>query len=157
MNVNQLKKELKKRSKSTNGKKSILTANGKKSILTERLLACLNVPAVSQEEAMKGKKLAKDLQAFHPNATWKELVPNVDAAPEPQRPAHLRDPTVPENEQEPPKLDYDAEWDRPPFIGMSSILKLGARGNPIKNKNGKAEQYKNEVHEKGRANLEWLK
>ena len=74
MNVNQLKKELKKRSKSTNGKKSILTANGKKSILTERLLACLNVPAVSQEEAMKGKKLAKDLQAFHPNAAWRERV-----------------------------------------------------------------------------------
>ena len=69
----------------------------------------------------------------------------------------LRGPTVPENEQEPPKLDFDAEWERPPFIAMSSVLKLGARGNPIKNKNVKAEQYDNEVREKGRANLEWLK
>jgi hypothetical protein len=148
MNVNQLKEQLKKRSKSTNGKKSVLT---------ERLLACLNAPVVSQEEARKGEKLAKDLQAFHPNAAWRELVPNADAVLEPQRPAHLRGPTVPENEQEPPKLDFDAEWERPPFIAMSSVLKLGARGNPIKNKNGKAEQYENEVREKGRANLEWLK
>jgi benzoyl-CoA reductase/2-hydroxyglutaryl-CoA dehydratase subunit BcrC/BadD/HgdB len=50
MNVNQLKEQLKKRSKSTNGKKSVLT---------ERLLACLNAPVVSQEEARKGEKLAK--------------------------------------------------------------------------------------------------
>jgi hypothetical protein len=57
MNVSQLKEELKKRSKSTNGKKSVLT---------ERLLACLNAPVVSQEEARKGEKLAKDLQAFPP-------------------------------------------------------------------------------------------
>jgi hypothetical protein len=73
------------------------------------------------------------------------------------RPAHLKGPTIPENEQEPPKLDFDATWEREPFIAMSKVLKIGLKGNPIKEKNGKAEQYENEIREKGRANTDWLR
>ncbi len=57
---------------------------------------------------------------------------------EPERPSHLRGPTVPEGEAEFKKFDFDEEWDRPPFAAMSEVVKLGVKGKPLK---GKKERY----------------
>jgi hypothetical protein len=134
---------------------------GNKTILTERLLSAINVdgtpalpvPAVTVAPA---PRRSKDLEAFHPDATWRELRHKETPVIEPERPSHLRGPTVPEGEAEFKKFDFDEEWDRPPFAAMSEVVKLGVKGKPLKGKKGEV-LYEKEVRKKGRANLDWIK
>jgi hypothetical protein len=75
---------------------------------------------------------------------------------EPQRPSHLRVPTIPDDEEEYRKFDFEESWDRPPLTGMSKVVKLGARGQQLKGKKGEV-LHESEVRTAGRANLEWMK
>ncbi len=67
---------------------------------------------------------------------------------EPQKATHLRGPTIPADEDEYHKFDFEESWDRPPFTAMSMVIKIGSRGYPLKGKKGET-LYENEVRTEG--------
>ncbi len=159
MTVAQLKQELERRK---------LSKSGVKNVLVQRLLSAQNAPpppppqninvttdSRSNTIADEANHRSKDLQVFHPNARWRELM-HSGSCQEPERPANLRGPSVPLDESEFKKFNFDEEWDRPPFTGMSKVIKMGSRGHPLVGKKGET-LYGDEVRKEGRANYAWLK
>jgi hypothetical protein len=150
MTVNQLKDELAKRK---------LSKNGVKATLQQRLIGAMttlpNTAIESADDAEGPQTAAAVIEGFDPSAKWRELVHNEVPVEEPTRPNYLRGPTVPTNEDEFPKFNFDETWDRPPFSAMSEVVKLGQRQQPLKDRRGKV-LYEKEIRTEGRANLQWL-
>jgi hypothetical protein len=158
MTVAQLKTELEKRNKTKSGTKPILVA---------RLIEAITNPPPNHEsnpnvgappqqlQQPQQQRAPRDLEAYAPSAKWKVLMHKDTPCIEPQRASYLRGPTIPADEDEYRKFDFEESWDRPPFTAMSKVIKIGIRGNPLKGKKGET-LYENEVRTEGRANLEWL-
>jgi hypothetical protein len=146
MTVNQLKEELGKRK---------LSKNGVKGALQQRLLARINAPIFNESEAQHEPPQTALIEGFDPSATWRELIHNENPVDEPTRPNHLRGPSVPQNEDEFHKFNFDETWERPPFTAMSQVVKLGQRGQPLKDRRGQT-LYEKDIRKEGRANVQWL-
>jgi hypothetical protein len=50
---------------------------------------------------------------------------------------NLVGPTVPTEEAEAPKYNFDEVFDRPPFTAVSPIVKHTSRGKPVSDRQGK--------------------
>jgi hypothetical protein len=146
MTVNQLKEELGKRK---------LSKNGVKGALHQHLLARINAPVSNESEAQHEPPQTALIEGFDPSATWRELIHNENPVDEPTRPNHLRGPSVPQNEDEFQKFNFDETWEHPPFTAMSQVVKLGQRGQPLKDRRGQT-LYEKEIRKEGRANVQWL-
>ena len=68
---------------------------------------------------------------------------------------NLKETTVPKDEEEFRKFDYEETFDRPPFTAVSPVVELNAKGNPKKDSHGRI-LYVNEIRNEGRAKLSWL-
>ncbi len=51
--------------------------------------------------------------------------------------------------------NYNKTLDCPPFTAMSNVVQMTAKGNPMKDRHSTL-QCVSEIHEEGRAKLEWL-
>ena len=142
MTNNELKAELKKRN---------LSQNGKTEILQQRLLSNLIIidDIVEKEDDEDEPNLY-----LPPTARWIELEYTA-LTEEPARPPKPRGATVPRDEEEFKKFNFERTFDHAPFTGMAPERKI-VHGKIVKDRKGK-EVMEQTIRKQGRANPEFLK
>ena len=130
--------ELKLRLRPFHGKKLELAERLKKAMDkgVKRLDSLEEVRAAKANKAKQKKKKNKQMNQmknFPPTATWRELVPNIEAVVEPGNPTFrlVRAPTVPADEVGfvPSKHDFTELFDIPVFHGLKDSFLFDRRGN----------------------------
>jgi hypothetical protein len=163
LNVNDLKKQCKKKG---------LKVAGKKQDLVERLRKAVRNKIPDKTPEGKSKQLIKkkvndeddevdEVKGFAPGAYWKTLTQNPIAVPEPENPEfkNARAPTVPEDEAHiaaPIKYHYDERFDRPVFKGKLKETVMLRNGRAKKTPDGK-DQSREIPYEKGRPDPHFVK
>ncbi len=74
---------------------------------------------------------------FPSTAKWRQLIQNPTPITEPTRPSNMREPTVPDGEDEFKKIDFPDLFDHPPFTEMSEIYETDRNGKVLKDRQGK--------------------
>jgi hypothetical protein len=69
--------------------------------------------------------------------------------------SNLVGPTVPAGEEEKAKYNYEATFDRPPFVAMSRTVEVLANGKRAKDRKGDI-KWQQTVRENSRATIDWV-
>jgi len=127
MTVAFLKEELRKRN---------LSVNGRKDVLLQHLLAPrVTTSSLGQREQ---REQPANMTGFALSKKWHEVKCNEQRVSEKYvQHLNLVGPTVPTEEAEAPKYNFDEVFDRPPFTAVSPIVKHTSRGKPVSHRQGK--------------------